>query len=126
MNPILLLVALVAGWMVQMYFTYQQSTAFNRQVRALRGSGTVSVGVGGKRYRGGRAFVALALDDQGVVRDAVVLSGWTTLSRGRRLDALVGVKARRIRAGTVLPGLTRQQQEAAVQAVDLAKTRVPV
>jgi DNA-binding transcriptional regulator of glucitol operon len=66
MNPILLLVALVAGWMVQMYFTYQQSTAFNRQVRALRGSGTVSVGVGGRRYRGGRAFVALALDDQRV------------------------------------------------------------
>jgi DNA-binding transcriptional regulator of glucitol operon len=126
MNPILLLVALVAGWMVQMYFTYQQSTAFNRQVRALRGSGTVSVGVGGRRYRGGRAFVALALDDQGVVRDALVLSGWTTLRRGRRLDALVGVKARRIRAGTVLPGLTRQQQEAAVHAVDLAKTRVPV
>jgi glucitol operon activator protein len=126
MNPILLLVALVAGWMVQMYVTYQQSTAFNRQVRALRGSGTVSVGVGGTRYRGGRAFVALAVDDQGVVRDALVLSGWTTLSRGRRLEPLVGVRARRIRAGTVLPGLTRQQQEAAVQAVDLAKTRVPV
>jgi DNA-binding transcriptional regulator of glucitol operon len=126
MNPILLLVALVAGWMVQMYVTYQQSTAFNRQVRALRGSGTVSVGVGGKRYRGGRAFVALAFDDQGVVRDAVVLSGWTTFSRGRRLEALVGVKTRRIRAGAVLPGLTRQQQEAAVHAVDLARTRVPV
>jgi DNA-binding transcriptional regulator of glucitol operon len=126
MNPILLLVALVAGWMVQMYLTYQQSSAFNRQVRALRASGTVSVGVGGKRYRGGRAFVALAVDDQGVVRDALVLSGWTTFSRGRPLDALVGVKARRIRADKVLPGLTPQQQEAAAQAVDLAKTRLPV
>ena len=32
---------------------------------ALRRSGTVSVGAGGKRYRGGRAFVAIAVDDDG-------------------------------------------------------------
>jgi glucitol operon activator protein len=122
----LILAAMVGGWMVQMYLTYQQSQAFNRQVTALRRHGTVSVGAGGKRYRGGRAFVALALDDRGVVRDAVSLSGWTTFSRGRRLDALVGVRASRIRAGKELPQLSAQQLEAAQQAVDLAKSRVPV
>ena len=126
MSVMIVIAAVVGGWMVQMYLTYQQSMAFNRKVLALRRSGTVSVGAGGKRYRGGRAFVALAVDDAGVVRDALVLSGWTTFNRGRRLDALVGIKARRIRAGKVLPGLTRQQQEAAAQAVDLARTRLPV
>jgi glucitol operon activator protein len=126
MTLFLVIAALVGGWMVQMYLTYQQSIAFNRQVTALRRQGLVSVGVGGRRYRGGRAFVALALDQQGVVRDALTLSGWTTFSRGRRLDALVGVKASRIRAGKALPQLTSPQLEAAQQAVDLAKKRVPV
>ena len=31
-----LLVAVVAGWIVQLYVTYQQSMAFNTQVRRLR------------------------------------------------------------------------------------------
>lgn len=124
MTALALIAAVVAGWMVQMYLTYQQSQAFNRQVKALRGRGTVSVGVGGRRYRGGRAFVAVAIDEQGVVRDALTLSGWTTFSRGRPLGALVGVKAAKIRADKPLPGLTSQQTEAAAQAVDLAKTRV--
>ncbi|HYO38410.1 MAG TPA: transcriptional regulator GutM [Nocardioidaceae bacterium] len=126
MSVMVVIAAMVGGWMVQMYLTYQQSMAFNRQVTAMRRQGTVSVGAGGKRYRGGRAFVAVALDDKGVVRDALTLSGWTTFSRGKRLDALVGVRTGKIRAGKALPGLTRQQLEAAQQAVDLAKTRVPV
>ena len=124
MTPILLIVAVVAGWMVQMYLTYQQSMAFNRQVTALRRQGTVSVGAGGKRYRGGRAYVAVVLDQQGVIRHAISLSGLTTFSRGKPLDALVGVKASTIKADSILPGLTSQQTEAAAQAVDLATTRV--
>ena len=48
--------AVVAGWMVQLYLTYQQSAAFNRAVTALRKQGTVSVGAGGRRYRGGRSI----------------------------------------------------------------------
>jgi DNA-binding transcriptional regulator of glucitol operon len=125
MTFLLVIVALVGGWMVQMYLTLQQSMAFNRQVLALRREGTVSVGAGGRRYRGGRAYVAVVLDQQGVIRHAISLSGLTTFSRGKPLDALVGVKAARIHAHKVLPGLTAQQTEAAAQAVDLATTRVP-
>ena len=126
MTPILLIVAIVAGWMVQMYLTYQQSMAFTRQVLALRSRGTGSVGVAGKRYRGGRAFVALAIDDHGIVRDAITLSGWTTFSRGRPLPALHGMKTSRIVAAKAVPGLSTQQLGAAQQAVDLAKSRIPV
>jgi len=126
MTPILLIVAVVAGWMVQMYLTYQQSMAFNRQVLALRRQGTVSVGVAGKRYRGGRAFVAIAVDEQGVVREALTLRGWTTFSRGRPLSGLHGLTTRRIIAADSLPGLSSQQHEAARQAVDLARSRIPV
>ena len=126
MTPILLIGALVAGWMVQLYLTYQQSMAFNRQVQALRRTGTVSVGVAGRRYRGGRAYVAIAVDDDGVVRDAITLTGWTTFSRGRPLTGLVGITTSGIVAAESLPGLSSQQHEAARQAVDLAKSRVPV
>jgi glucitol operon activator protein len=126
MSMLWLIAAVVAGWMVQMYLTFQQSMAFNRQVVSLRRQGTVSVGVAGRRYRGGRAYVALALDEQGVVRDALTLSGWTTFARAQPLPDLVGVTTRRVRGDRLLPGLTRQQHEAARQAVDLAKTRVAV
>jgi len=126
MTPILLIVAVVAGWMVQMYLTYQQSMAFNRQVLALRRQGTVSVGVAGRRYRGGRAFVAVAIDDHGIVRDAITLKGWTTFSRGRPLPGLIGLRTSRIVAAQALDGLSTQQHEAARHAVDLAKSRVPV
>lgn len=119
-----IIAAVVAGWMVQMYLTYQQSMAFNRQITALRSRGTVSVGVGGKRYRGGRAYVALAFDEHGIVRDALTLSGFTTFARGRTLDALVNVKPSRIRSQDPLPGVSPQQHEAARQALELAKTRL--
>jgi len=126
MTAIILIVAVVAGWMVQLYFTYRQSMAFNREVMALRKKGTVSVGVAGKRYRGGRAFVAIAIDDHGIVRDALTLVGFTTLSRAKPLPGLLDVKTSRILADEPLPGLSRQQHEAARQAVDLARARVPV
>ena len=58
--------------------------AFNRQVLRLRASGTVSVGHGGKRYRGGRAYVAIAVDDHGIVRDAISLRGFARPPAPRR------------------------------------------
>jgi len=115
----LLLAAVVGGWIVQMYLTYQQSMAFNRQVRTLRQSGTVSIGAGGKRYRGGRAYVALAVDEHKIVRDALTLSGWTTFARGRALPALVGAKANQVLGERDYPGLSKQQRQAARQAVEL-------
>ncbi|MDX6359740.1 MAG: hypothetical protein QOH37_2794, partial [Nocardioidaceae bacterium] len=41
MYPIMwLLVAVVAGWIVQLYVTFQQSMAYNTQVRKMQGHGT--------------------------------------------------------------------------------------
>jgi DNA-binding transcriptional regulator of glucitol operon len=119
-TPFVLLAAVVLGWIVQAYLTYQQSMAFNDQVRALRRSGTVSVGVAGNRYRGGRAYVAVAVDDDAnVVRDAMTLSGWTTFARGKSLPALVGAKVNQVKGDRDFPGLSKQQREAARQAVTL-------
>lgn len=124
MEPVLaILVAVVAGWMVQLYLSYKQSMAFNHDVRSLRRSGRVSVGVGGTRYRGGRAFVAIAVDDSGVVRDAITLRGWTTFARSRPLPGVLGVRTKQIKGQRELPGLDRQQREAARQAAELLEQK---
>lgn len=125
MSPMLLIVAVVAGWMVQMYLTYQQGMAFNRQVLALRRQGTVSVGVAGKRYRGGRAYVAIAVDGHGIVRDALTLTGFTTMARGKPLPGVFDIETSRILSDEPLPGLSKTQHDAARQAVDLARSHMP-
>jgi DNA-binding transcriptional regulator of glucitol operon len=114
-----LVVAVVAGWMVQLYMTYRQATAFNGEVRTLRKSGAVSVGVGGRRYRGGRAYVAIAIDDADVVRDAITLQGFTTFARARALPALRGQCLGRLDGDADVPELSRKQREAARQAASL-------
>lgn len=122
-EALILLAAVVAGWMVQMYLTLQQSTAFNKSVVELRRQGTVVVGVAGRRYRGGRAYVALAIDDLDVVRDALTLQGWTTFARGRSVPALIGRRTATLAGDRDVPGLTPQQREAARMAVGSLKER---
>lgn len=115
----MLLAAVVAGWLVQLYATYRQSMAFNDAVRRLRSSGTVTVGSGGRRYRGGRAYVALAVDDRGRVADAISLSGFTTFARGKAVPAVLGMKVKQLSGEAEIPGLRRPQREAARQAATL-------
>jgi glucitol operon activator protein len=117
---ILLIAAVVGGWMVQLYFTYRQSVAFMADVRRLRQSGTVSIGIGGKRYRGGRAYVAIAVKD-GIVQDALTLSGWTTFARARPLPDLIDWKVSQVKGDREIPGLSTQQRLAARQAAELLK-----
>ena len=122
MDPIFwLLAAVVIGWMGQMYTTYRQSMAFNQQVRTMRPLGTVSVGVGGRRYRGGRAFVAVAVDETGVVRRAISLSGFTTFARGREIPRLSGLRVNVLAGERPLEGLSKPQRLAARQAAVLLK-----
>jgi glucitol operon activator protein len=116
---LLILIAVVLGWVVQLFATYHQSTAFNASAFSLRRSGTVSIGAGGKRYRGGRAFVAIAADDDGIVRDAIRLSGFTTFARAQPAPQLVGLRVNRIRGERAIDGLSRPQRAAARQAAEL-------
>jgi DNA-binding transcriptional regulator of glucitol operon len=121
MNPILwILFAAVAGRMLQLYLVYLQSMTFNAEVKRLRTAGTVSVGLGGKRYRGGRAFVAIAIDPKAdVVRDAISLQGFTTFAKAKPVRALSGVRLNKLGGDREIPGLTRPQRLAAAQAVEL-------
>jgi glucitol operon activator protein len=125
MTPLLLLAAVVGGTIIQQVLAYRQSQEFNRATRDLRKDGKVSVGRGGRRYRGGRAFVAIAVDDRGLVRNAISLQGWTTFARSRPLPALFGVKVSQLRGDRDLTGVTPQQREAARQAAGFLKSHRP-
>jgi len=118
-NPALLLAAVVAGWAVQMLLGYRQSRAFRRETAALQAYGQITVGTGGRRYRGGRAFVALAVDAGGHVRAATVLRGWTTFARSRPLYAVVGTRLNRLAGQTPVNGLDAPAREACRQAAEL-------
>lgn len=124
-TPMLLLLAVVAGWMVQLYLSYQQSMSFSDDVRRLRRSGTVSVGSGGRRYRGGRAFVALAFDEHGIVRDAIELSGFSNFARSQPFPAVVGLKAGQLRGRRDIPGLETKHRDAVRQAAELFQEGAP-
>jgi glucitol operon activator protein len=119
-----LIAAVVAGWVLQLMLAYRQSMAFNDAVRAMRRQGVVSVGVAGRRYRGGRQYVAFAADEQGRVRTALTLRGFTTFARPRPLPALFDTRVTALRGDRAIPQLSRQQREAARQAAELWKTGV--
>ena len=119
--PMMLLAAVVAGWLIQLWLSYRQSMSFNDDVRRLRHSGTVSVGVGGRRYRGGRAFVALAYDERGVVADAISLSGFSNAARAKPLPAVFGLKVNQLKGDRDVPGLSKPQREAVRQSAELLR-----
>ena len=115
----LLLAAVVGGWIVQSIFSYRQSNGFRRDTAAMRQLGTMTVGTGGRRYRGGRAYVALAVDSGGRVRGAQVLRGWTTFAKAKPLTAVVGQRINKVAGDSPIAGLDRTAREACREAATL-------
>jgi len=61
---ILLLIAVM--WVFQLYMAVKQSQRFADALKEIRTPGTTTtVGIGGYRYRGGRAFVAIGSHSNG-------------------------------------------------------------
>ncbi len=116
MTVLLLLGAVVAGWMVQLWLTLRQSQAYLSAVAQLRRSGVVATGKAGRRYCGGTAFVSLATDGKRVT-DALSLSGFTTFARPKPLPALVGMRLGVLAGDRSIAGLTDSERDAAREAV---------
>ena len=112
----LIFFALAALWLVQLWLTWGQAKRFMGDVRRLRQLGTVAIGMGGRRYRGGRAFVALATKGDGTVVDALVLSGLTVRARAKELPDLIGADLQELAAGGAPAHLRQKIRDAAAQA----------
>lgn len=80
-----LLLVIAAMWASQLALAYLQAKRFQADLSGLRKQGTVAVGMGGRRYRGGRAFVALTANEDEIVQDGLVLKGLTVFAKSKTL-----------------------------------------
>jgi glucitol operon activator protein len=85
-----ILLVIAAMWAAQLALAYLQAKRFQSDLRGLRKQGTVAVGMGGRRYRGGRAFVALTVDENEKVLDGLVLRGFTVFAKSKPLHEYKG------------------------------------
>jgi glucitol operon activator protein len=114
-----LLLVIAAMWASQLALAYLQAKRFQGDLKALRAKGTVAVGMGGRRYRGGRAFVALAADQSGVIVDGLVLRGLTVFAKSRPLHSYTGFSIEEIISGNrEVESDPKKIREAAVQSAE--------
>jgi DNA-binding transcriptional regulator of glucitol operon len=111
---ILLVIAVM--WVFQLYLAVKQSRRFSDALKEIRTPGTTTtVGMGGYRYRGGRAFVALAQKD-GVVTGARVLTGLTVFANAKPFNEPVGRQLTDLVEGKGLEGMKKKFVEATKMA----------
>jgi len=110
---------LIAGmWAFQLYLAVKQSQRFGEQIKEIRTAGTTtSVGIGGYRYRGGRAFVALA-QKEGVVTGARVLSGLSVFANSKPWDKVIGMHISDIAEGKGLESDKKKLSQGAKKAAE--------
>ena len=115
MTAWILFAAVVPGWLLQLWLTSRQSLAHVRETARLRTLGAVATGKGGRRYRGGVAFVSLAADGQRVT-GAISLRGFTTFARPVDVPAPVGLRLAVVACDRPLAGLKDNERIAAREA----------
>ena len=86
---VVVIVALVFGWAVQMALAYRQATIYRTRIRKLSRLGISATGRSGSRLKG-VVYCTLAADHHGHVAGAEVLRGLTVFARPRPHPELVG------------------------------------
>ena len=106
-------------WGIQLFFAWRQAKHFQDQLSVLRKEGAVAIGVGGKRYRGGRAFVALSANDKGIIQSGLLLTGITTMAKGKPFNDYKGFSIKDVASGDrTAPGRKEKVTEAARMAAE--------
>ena len=117
-----LLLVIAAMWAVQLALAFMQAKRFQADLKSLRMQGTSAVGMGGRRYRGGRAFVALTSNEVGIVQDGLVLKGFTVFANSKKLSSYIGFSLDDIISGS-REGVDepKKVREAAIMSAQLIK-----
>ena len=100
----------------QTYLSARQAKSLMAEVARMRGTGTVAIGLGGRKWLGRKAYVALCVDSGRRVTDAVVLRGVTQFARPRPAEYLVGCTTKRLAGTADVPGADTIERQAARQA----------
>lgn len=115
---IYIFLVIAAMWVLQLYYAAKQSMRFSKSLREVRALGRTAVGIGGFRYRGGRAFVALSEKD-GIVVGAKVLVGLTVFASPADCPQLVGKPLTALANGEQMETLRKKEQEATKMAAEV-------
>ncbi|MGL5600479.1 MAG: transcriptional regulator GutM [Silvania sp.] len=97
----LITVAAIA-WICQLALGGWQIHRFNRAFDALCQRGRVGVGRSGGRFKP-RVVIAIALDDDDRVCDALMMRGLTVFARPVKIAALNGLPLRELEPGVIFP-----------------------
>ena len=116
-NVVLIIMLIAAMWLVQLFLTFKQSMRFNDVLKPLRSQGRTAVGLGGKRYRGGRAFVAIAQQGDTVV-DARMMTGFTVFARPQECPELKGLSLTLLASDAPIAGMKDKVRSAARMAAE--------
>ena len=116
-NAGLILLLIGVMWVFQLFLTYRQAMRFNDTLKPLRQQGRAAIGLGGKRYRGGQAFVAIA-EKEGIVVDARVMTGFTVFAGPKPCPELIGLSLTRLAEDGNIPGLSKKVKLAAQMAAN--------
>ena len=87
------------AWAVQLFFAWRQAQRFQKDLAKLREKGIVAIGLGGRRYRGGRAYVALVANQEGIIQDGLLLTGMTVIAKGKPFTDYKGFHIKDIISG---------------------------
>ncbi|MEN9710213.1 MAG: hypothetical protein RL441_205 [Actinomycetota bacterium] len=116
-NVVTIIMLIAAMWLVQLFLTFKQSMRFNDVLKPLRQQGRTAVGLGGKRYRGGRAFVAIA-EQGGTVVDARMMTGFTVFARPQECPELKGLSLTLLASDDNIPDMKAKVRSAAQMAAE--------
>ena len=116
-NVVLIIMLIAAMWLVQLFLTFKQSMRFNDVLKPLRSQGRTAVGLGGKRYRGGRAFVVIAQQGDTVV-DARMMTGFTVFARPQECPELKGLSLTLLASDAPIAGMKDKVRSAARMAAE--------
>jgi DNA-binding transcriptional regulator of glucitol operon len=111
---VFVLIAVAMG--LQLMLTARQAMAFTRAVHELRRSGTVAIGLHGRRWWGRKVYVALAVDPESIVARAIRLRGITQFAHAKPAPHYTGLTVSYLAGQGVVPGCGDIERAAARQA----------
>ena len=111
-------------WCFQLWLAWRQAKRFQGDLKKLRAQGSnVAIGVGGRRYRGGRAFVAIVTNPEGVVVDGLLLSGLSVFAKSKPLKEYTGFSIDDIISGNRAVS-SAKVKEAAISAAEYIRSHL--
>ncbi len=115
-QAVIIFIALIVGWLIQLAFSYFQTKRFHDRLTVLKRRGQrTAVGFAGSNWRR-KVYAVLVVDDLDNIVCAEQLSGWTVFAKLKPVDALVGLPVEALsedRAGNIPEKIWRACQNAA-------------